>query len=50
MGFELKEKHLREIKTLEAEYSYNISQIENIHERQKDISSRMQLILNKLKK
>lgn len=49
MRTELKEKHLREIKTLESEYSFNISQIENLHERQKDITSRIQVILKKLK-
>jgi len=50
MKAELKEKHLREIKTLEAEYSYNLSQIENLHERQKDVSSKIQIIIRKLTK
>lgn len=49
MKTELKEKHLREIKTLESEYSRNIHHLENLHERQKDITSRIQLIIQKLK-
>lgn len=48
MKTELKEKHLREIKTLEAEYSYNLHNIENLHDRQKDISSRIQVLINKI--
>ena len=46
----LKERHLIEIKTLENEYTSNFNSIGVLHERQKDIMSRMQIILNKLKK
>jgi len=49
MRTELKEKHLKDIKVLESEYSSNISKIEYLHERQKDVTSRIQILLSKIK-
>mgnify|MGYP003664541881 CR=1 FL=1 len=50
MKIELHEKHLKEIKTLESEYSRNIMIIDDFHQKQKEITSRIQIILNKIKK
>lgn len=46
---ELKEKHLKEIKSLESEYNRNLTKIIEIQELQGDIISRIQIISNKFK-
>jgi len=49
MENELKKKHLLEIKILESEYSRNLHRINFLQETQKDITSRIQIILSKFK-
>ena len=47
MKTELKLKHLAEIKSLEQEYLRNINRLTYIQEVQRDITSRIQIILEK---
>lgn len=50
MNKELKKKHLIELKGLEAHYNRNLNQLQLLQELQTHISSRMQILINKLLK
>lgn len=49
MNKELKNRHLIEIKELQSEYSRHLERMNYIQELQKDVLSRIEIILNKFK-
>lgn len=49
MNNELKKRHLAELKAMESQYNRNLQNLIAISDSQKDLTSRMQLIINKFK-
>jgi len=49
MNKELKKRHLSELTALESQYQINLDNLKMISESNKDLRSRMQVILNKFK-
>lgn len=49
MNKELKKRHLAEIKELQSEYSRHLERMNYIQELQRDVLSRIEVIINKLK-